>query len=307
MEAAGERRRAGWGSVAALALAALLLWIFEPLPLFALILAALCLLSPRRPLVALGAVVIGVALAGAEGGTGETTLLWGTLIAAVFAAAAWRWPERGLLSHALTATAASFAAAAAWFAATGMWHGFDAAMRGRFRAAAALWQAQIAAGPNAWPEELRLAVERGAAAQGELYPALAGLQSLAILALAWLVWTRLRRGGDESAAPRFRELRFADGWVWVVITGFLLILLPLPAGATRAGANTLLFMGGLYALRGFAVIGYLATGAPTALKVVFGGVAALFFTPIALAGAALVGLGDTWWDVRRRAEQAPPA
>ena len=74
--------------------------------------------------------------------------------------------------------------------------------------------------------------------------------------------------------------------------------------AGRAGWNALFFMGSLYALRGVAVFLFLVSGAPTILSVIFGVLAALFLYPLVLTAALLVGLGDTWLDVRSRVAAA---
>ena len=65
-------------------------------------------------------------------------------------------------------------------------------------------------------------------------------------------------------------------------------------------------MGGLYALRGLAVFVFLVGGAPTLFTVIFGVLAAIFLYPLVLTAAVLVGLGDTWLDVRARAVAAGP-
>lgn len=305
------RGRARWAAAAWLTLASLSLWVLEPLPLLVTAFAALCfLVPPRRPLFGLGAAAAAAALAlvPAIPGGGVPTLLWGTVAGVAFAESGRRFPESGVFSRALAGVGVATAFAAAGFAVSGLWKPYDAAVRGRFAEAVGVWQRQWAASGSApWPEDVRTALENAALLQGQLYPALAGLQTLAILALAWMGWNRLRQG-ERRPPGRFRELRFADHWVWALVAGLLLVLLPGVPGAVRLGGNLLVFMGAAYTLRGAAVIAALASGAPTVLKVVCGAMAALFFPPAAVFAAALVGLGDTWLDVRRRVnEAAPPA
>jgi uncharacterized protein YybS (DUF2232 family) len=145
-------------------------------------------------------------------------------------------------------------------------------------------------------------------ARWQVFPALLALQSLAALALGSWVIARLRRSDAGVFALRpLREFRFNDQLVWVLILGLVLLVLPLDAVATRMGYNTLLFMGGLYALRGVGVIVFLAGGAPSFLTVILGAIMAIFLYPLVLTAAVLVGLGDTWLDVRGRAAPAPPA
>lgn len=299
------RRQAGWGAPVLLLAATLLLWVLEPLPLVAAALAALCLLlPPRRLFVATGALLLGVALARlpAIAGAGTVSLLWGAAAGVGFAEASRRFPGAAVLSRALAGVTAAVALASIVFAASGEWNAFDAAVRARFADAASLW---VQEGGTEWPAEVRAALERAAALQGQLYPALAGLQTLAGLALAWAIRLRLR-DREGARRGRFRDLRFGDHWVWALIAGLVLMLVPGVAALSRVGANLLVFMGAVYALRGLAVISSLASGAPTLLKVVFGGLAALLFPPAAVLAAALVGLGDTWLDVRRRLDEAAP-
>jgi len=56
----------------------------------------------------------------------------------------------------------------------------------------------------------------------------------------------------------------------------------------------------LYALRGLAVMIALF-GAPGPLGVVFGALMLLFLFPMVLATTLMVGLSDTWLDLRARA------
>jgi hypothetical protein len=157
-----------------------------------------------------------------------------------------------------------------------------------------------------WAAELGAATQRIARLQSMLFPAVLALQSLAALGLAsWWV-ARLRPSGGERFALRpLREFRFNDQLVWLLIGGLLLVVLPLGDAAVRVGLNALVFMGGLYALRGVAVFLFLAGRAPTLLSVLFGAFVALFLYPLVLIAALLVGLGDTWLDVRGRVALAP--
>ena len=68
---------------------------------------------------------------------------------------------------------------------------------------------------------------------------------------------------------------------------------------TRAGSNAVTFMGTLYALRGAAVLLFLAGGV-SVLGAMFLALALLLVAPLVLGAALVVGLGDTWLDVRTR-------
>lgn len=142
-----------------------------------------------------------------------------------------------------------------------------------------------------------------AVAQGwreTLHPALLGFASLASLVVGW--WAAGRLAGEPVTLGAFRDFRFSDHLAWVLAAG-LVALLAAPAGEPlgRLGANTVAFVGGLYLLRGVAIlycVGRAAadTGWSAALWVAVG----VLLYPIALAAALLLGLGDTWTDVRGR-------
>ena len=65
------------------------------------------------------------------------------------------------------------------------------------------------------------------------------------------------------------------------------------------GANLLAFMGALYALRGFAVILWLF-GTPGLWGAVFGALVFVMLYPIVMATTLMVGVTDTWLDLRAR-------
>jgi hypothetical protein len=60
-------------------------------------------------------------------------------------------------------------------------------------------------------------------------------------------------------------------------------------------------MGGLYAMRGAAVLLFLSGGV-TGLGFLFLLVGMLFLWPVLIPGALLLGVGDTWLDLRSKAE-----
>jgi hypothetical protein len=62
-------------------------------------------------------------------------------------------------------------------------------------------------------------------------------------------------------------------------------------------------MGGLYAVRGAAVVAFLSGGL-SFVNGLFLAVAMLFVSPLVIGGALIIGLGDTWLDVRTQAEKA---
>jgi hypothetical protein len=157
-------------------------------------------------------------------------------------------------------------------------------------------------------EEVSKAVYSAAELQTQLYPAMLALASLAALGIAWWAFGRLARGEINPLRP-LREFSFRDELVWLLIGGVALLVLPLPELANRAGQNLLTFMGALYALRGVAVLVVISGGAVGPLGMVFGALLVVFLYPIVMATTFLVGLSDTWLDIRarRQASSSPGA
>ena len=131
---------------------------------------------------------------------------------------------------------------------------------------------------------------------------------LAIVAMGgvWLAWVWYHRVSSHPIgrpARPFREFRFSDHLVWLVVLAGGLAIAPLPEGWGIAGANLLVFLLALYAGRGLAVIQSALVPAPLGLAMLLS-VVALLLLPLAVVVCALIGLADTWLDLRRR--MAPP-
>lgn len=304
-----ERR---WG-VAALAGAAALLFVIAVFPLLALSLAVLCVALPPRRWVTLVPALAWLGLVLVQVASGEvlvsTLMGWGVVLAAGFAALSRVRPGWSATSRALAALGGSFAGVGFWLTATGGWARLDGGARRELQGFAASWEEQLAArgGDPEVQATVREALGSTVERMVSLLPAGVALQLLFSLALAW--WIFVRIGGRESRWPApapLREFRFNDQLVWLVIAGVVLVLLPLAPPAPRVGANLLLFMGALYALRGIAIFLYMAAGRGSLLFVLLGALAALLAPPLVLI-PLFVGLGDTWLDVRRRIALAAPA
>jgi hypothetical protein len=176
-----------------------------------------------------------------------------------------------------------------------------------------LVNARIQAGAAATMQMLRLlsggeggggamgeAVQRTAELQAGIFPALLGLASLAGLGVAWWFWVRLARGSGTGLAP-FRGFRFPDALIWVLIAGIALVLVAgWSSGWGRVGVNLTVFMGALYVLRGAAVLLVLSGGIGI-LGALLLGLGLVLAAPVLLAGAMVVGVGDSWVDLRARA------
>lgn len=315
-----DGRGRGWGLVAALVIAVTVLGaggvgglvhvpVVHPLLLMFVPLALLFLaLPPRRPLTLALALTIGwLALGGAAGGAlwyferGWALVLGAWFVVLVALLPGWRF-----LSAALTAIGLSAATAAGFllFSADGFSQ-LDGAIATRLRAGAsevlALWTRSL--GSERVGAELSRAVYSAAELQVKVYPAMLALASLAALGIAWWAYGRLGRG-ERNPLPPLREFRFRDELVWLLVSAVVLLVLPRSQFAARAGQNLLTFMGALYALRGAAVLLVLGGGAPGPLGIVFGALLVVFMTPFVMATTFLVGVSDTWLDLRARRRAA---
>ena len=135
-------------------------------------------------------------------------------------------------------------------------------------------------------------------------PAMLALQTLVAMALAWALFHRFSRTrlGDDLA--RLREFRFNDHWIWSVIVGLVLALLPALEALRPLGVNLLVFFGALYAVRGAGVLAWFLRPGRSLLGLVVGVALLLLLRDGAAIALGLVGLGDTWADWRRRIRPA---
>lgn len=303
---AGSGRSPRWGVVAVLA--ASLVFGLAPLLFLALAVFGL-LLPPRRRLVVLGsAAAVGLfAVPAAASATAMAVFGWTAALAVLFALLTLRLPGWTFTARALAAAGGALAGFGGTLAASGRWAEVDRAVGEQLLALTSGWRDRLAAGvsdPEA-AEQVAAAVTRAAEWQVRVFPASLALYSLGVLALAWWVFLRLGARGRWGEPAPLRGFRFNDHLVWVAIAGAALLLLPLGPVPARAGANLLLFMGGLYALRGFAILTFMVRGGLPALLLTGGAVVMALLNPLVLAVPMLLGLGDTWLDVRRRAALAP--
>jgi hypothetical protein len=300
------QRGRGWALVAALALATMFLSVVRPALLMFVPLALLFIaLPPRRPLLlALGAFILWLSFSGQ---VVHSTLWyfergWALLLAAWFVVMAALVPRWTFLPRALGAVSATAATVSIFLLVNrGGFAILDGAVAAHLRSKTAqvltVWQSTNAS-ENVGGVNMSETLYRLAELQGRLFPALLALASLAGLGVAWWAFGRVAQGVAYPLA-RWREFRFRDELVWLLIAGLALLLLPLDQLATRAGENVLLFMAVLYALRGAAVL-LVIGGVSGPVGVVIGALLVLFLTPFVMATAFLVGLSDTWLDIRAR-------
>ncbi len=251
----------------------------------------------------LGGALLALALFGRPaGGMGDVDLGWSILLGGGFVAATMKWPERSFTERAL----AALGLAAGWtslvLVGSGGWGILEARVEARIaagmQATLELGRGWMGGGEGGFAD----AAARTAEVQLFLFPAQAGIAALLGLGGAWWLHQRIALGRHDGVRA-LRDFRFPDGLVWVLIGGIALALLFGWAGEVgRFGANLAAFMGALFALRGAAVLLALSGGPG-----LFGGllilVGLVVATPLLLAGAMAVGLGDVWFDLRSRANR----
>lgn len=301
---------AGWGSVAGLAVIAATLSAVNPALLLVVPFALLALaLPPRRPLVLGAAAVLAyLAVSGPRGGlVWYFERSWALLLSAWFLVAVVALPRSGFLGRALIALGGAVVTSLPFMVANrGLFERLDAALGARLREgaaqAAAAWERlsqPAAADSTSAAGGIASTIQRAAELQTELFPALLALASLAALAVSWWGWRRIAAREAEPLRP-LREFGFPNDLVWLLIVGIGLLLAPgLADGWNRLGTNLLAFMAGLYALRGLAVLVVIG-GSPGPFGLLLGLLVVLFLYPLVMATAVLVGLTDTWLDIRAR-------
>lgn len=131
-----------------------------------------------------------------------------------------------------------------------------------------------------------------------LLPSLLALESLTLLAVAWALYHRFGRVRLGPPLADLRDFTFHDGFVWGVVVGLAVVVLPVPRVVFALGMNLLVFSGVLYALRGLGVLLWFLK--PGRWMMVFWTLILLLFPQIVGLVAAGIGLGDTWLDWRRR-------
>jgi len=260
-------------------------------------------LGVRRPATFLG---VGVALVLALtraplDGMGYVECAWALVLGGWFAALTLRRPELRFTTRALGAVTGAGATAALIVAGRkGAWGVLDWAVSDRMskQVGRALEAVQAARGGQALPANLATWLDQSVHVQAVVFPALLGLASIAALGVAWWVYVRLDRG-DDRGLGQLSQFRFNDHLVWVFIGGLVLLVVRWGGVLGRVGSNGVVFMGALYALRGAAVVLFLSGGLSFLglVLLVFG---LLFVAPVLLAGAMIIGLGDTWLDIRGR-------
>jgi len=295
-----EERGRGWGAALALALFAVLVSSIHPALLLAVPLGLLMVGLPplRSPYRLVGALLLVLLFAAPMGGAvWMAERGWSLLVGGSFLAVVALWPRGGFLHRGLAAIAAAVVVAAAVLGIGGAWRGLEMQVAERFRAAADFWSERMTAGDAAGAEQAAETFARIAELEIHLYPAMLTLASLAALGAVWFAYRRLV-DRSRDVLPPLRQFRFDDHLVWLFIVGAVLVVVPLNEAASRAGANLATFMAALYVLRGAAVV--IALTAPAGLMAWLLAGFAVLMLPFVAGAALIVGLSDTWLDLRAR-------
>ena len=253
-----------------------------------------------------GAYVIAAILAfgvlqGDRAGFWWTERGWALLVAGWFVALTLRHPDTGFLSRALASLAGAVGVVVAVLSLRGgSWSVLDWQMTERVRAyfASGLEALHVLQERGTLSPALVTALYAAAETQIKVFPATLALATLAALAVAWWLYVRMAHGDDQGLLP-LREFRFNDQLVWLFIGGLALTLVGSET-VERAGSNALVFMSALYAMRGAAVVSFFGAG-QSALSAVLLVLGLVFVAPVMMVGALVIGLGDTWLDLRARA------
>jgi hypothetical protein len=300
----------GWARAAALLLCAISLWIGRSSVVVvgvAYVLMAALLPVRRWPAYTLGLLALALVLSGEREALWWLERGWAVLVAGGFVALTLRWPATGFMARALGALAVATLLVSAFGVGStqgrGMldWQVAPQLPFGLARFYEALWQWAETYGTPQSPEvaaAFMTFMAQLVEIQAELFPALAALGSLAGLAVSWWAYTRIAL--DHGGLPPLRDFRFNDHLVWLLIGGLALAVVEVGEGPQRAGTNVVVFMGGLYALRGAAVVAFFG-GGQSMFGLVMLTVATVLMPLAVLAGATMIGVGDTWLDLRGRA------
>ena len=238
----------------------------------------------------------------APGGVWYIERAWAIVLAGWFVVLTMRWPRSRFFPRAFAAVGATTALVGLLLMVRpGSWSTVDWVLtEGLMRTASVIAQVLIESDPEAYSTGNLNTAYEWTAQLGRLLPALLGLSSLSGLAVAWWAYVRLSAGSGLGLGP-LRDFRFNDHFVWLLLIGLALLVFGSGEGWTSGGGNAVVFMGGLYAMRGAAVLLFLSGGV-SGFGVLFLIVGMLFLSPVLISGALLIGVGDTWFDLRSKAE-----
>lgn len=301
----GERSGKGWRRAAALFLVAVVTSITAPELLVAVPLLMLFAVGGVRSGLALALALLAsvIALLGPRDAVWYAERGWAVVAGGAFAAVTVALPRWRLTSRTLVAVVAATAVCAALLAIRhDAWASLDWGMSVQLRAGFATWLEAMSVLRGGEPVPAATVTAALATAEGlvMVFPAVIALETLAALAVAWWIYVRVVHRRDDAVGP-VGGFRFNDHLVWVMIVGLLLVVVRTGDGVTRLGANLAVFMGALYSVRGMGVLAFVSGGVGF-----FGGsmllLGFLLAAPVVVGLTLLLGIADTWLDVRGRVE-----
>lgn len=147
----------------------------------------------------------------------------------------------------------------------------------------------------------------GIALMVRLFPGLTVLAAGTGLLVAWTVYQRvaLRPVGGPAAA--FINFRGSDHLLWGLVVPLAILISPARDTLDLVAVNALLVFGVIYVIRGAAILTWFMRSKSRLGSLGLGllAIAALFVLPIAGSGLLLLGIVDTWIDIRRRPMPPP--
>jgi len=310
-EAGGERNGGTLAPMLALLAVALLIAPVGPFPILAIPFALLLLAFRPGDLFGIAAaavlmiLVFRVVEGDADGGW-YMVRGWCLIAGGLFVGLSARNRPDRLLDRSFTAVAcATLFLVAAAMVRPDLGASADGWMGERIREAATMAHALLLADPEVSAgtigDSIGAAIDQWARFQRDVYPALLALATMAALALGWYFAGR-RDSGDRP--PPIRNFGFRDGYVWLLVAGLALLVLPLGAVAFRVGENATLFMALMFLARGGAILLWILTAATTsAWTWVLLGIGMVLAYPFVFGAALVIGIGDTWLHVREKLEE----
>jgi hypothetical protein len=242
-----------------------------------------------------------VLIAGGRDGVWFAERAWSLVVAGGFVALTLSVPEWRWSSRAIASVLAAFVIGAVYFLVRGgAWGALDWTISSGVMVSVTTTLDALALlrdGQPMSPTFVATMYEM-AEAQASVFPALLGIASMAALGVAWWVTGRLAGAADQEIGPA-ASFRFNDHLVWIMIGGLVLVVARWGDAVSRIGANAVVFMGALYALRGAGVVMFLSGGLSVAAYVLLA-LGLLLAAPAVLGAAILIGIGDTWLDIRSR-------
>ena len=240
-----------------------------------------------------------VTVSGVRDGVWFIDRAWALLLGGCFVALSLARPGSKLSTRALLAVFGAGAVTAGFLALrAGAWSALDWAISDRTQLAVvqSVEGAEWLRGGEALTPALVLSMYDLIEAQMQVFPAMTGVASMAALCVVWWLYARMTNSSEPGLSP-LRDFRFNDQLIWMFVGGLLLLVTRWGEPLGRVGANAVVFIGALCALRGAAVIVFMSGG--VSLIGFFVMAVGLVLVPqLVLGGALVIGLGDIYLDVR---------